>query len=1240
MKSLVILILATLWLSLSLSLLLTTLFPAIEEDQVKADPIISHDFKIHEPSLLSKDPKKRFGWGDGEDKTLSGPIDGGLPIVSVTDATCFEANDGTASATPNGGTPPWYYLWSTGETTALIENLAPGDYSLTITDEANNFSSENFTIGPVEILLSFNVTNESSPGAMDGSIDLTATGGSSIYGYPFSFEWSNGSITEDLTNLFGGQTYSVTVTDYIFPTQTVGCMKVDEIFVPTDLLCPTILDGLVISDVTCFDAGNGSASVDPTGGLEPYTIGWSNGDMGSNTNTLDPGAYVVTITDYSGCQIISNFNISEPPLLNSSLTSTDESVPDASDGSVDLNVIGGTNPYLYSWTNGATTQDLSALIGENTIYVVTITDSKGCQITNMVTLQTGCFPSGTPCDDADQSTYNDVEDGNCNCTGIACAILTDGLFTSDITCFGAADGIASVQPSGGMGPYIINWSNGASGNFVNALGPGSYTVTITDDDGCVEISDFTISEHVDLTTTLVGIDESLPGAADGAAELTVTGGVPPYSYSWSNGTTSEDLIGLTGENLTYTVTITDDRGCQKVDQVTILTGCLAPGTTCNDDDPNTYDDVQDGNCNCLGTPCASINLNFFMANVSCFAASDANASVNPFGGLQPYDITWSNGSTSLQVDNLSPSNYTVSVIDQSGCKVSRHFVITEPDELKIVLAGLDETSTGAANGAIDLMILGGSYPYDYLWSNGSTTQDIHNLDGGGMQYSVTVTDAQGCKKSDSVLIFTGCLPNGTPCDDADPLTYDDQQDGNCACNGIPCSRIELNTTKNNLSCAGTIDGKIILSPSGGQKPYTFIWSNGSVDSATYNLSEGLYFVTVSDASGCGETSFFQISEPDPLQLRASISPATSILVADASIELKITGGTPPYSVTWLDGPTDPSRQHLLPGAYEVKVVDHNGCTKRDTFIVTEICPEFAQPCDDGDLSTVDDRYDESCNCVGIPCGLEVIPQLTHVSCYGMPSGAAFIDTSGLSILAINWSTGASGDQILDLAAGVYQLTVTFDAGCTSELSLEILQSDFLTLELYGADETGSAAANGYAGVNIIGGTAPFHILWSTGDSISLIENLIGNQYYKVEITDAGGCMAIDSIFVAEFVCASLQEGAFIPKISTKPDCGEQSEITIEVQNGYEGNFEYSLDGITFQLSPIFSGVDEGIFTSVVRDRTNGCHYLLSEVKIGSTPNLNLLVRQPSSCNSPDGAIETISAEYQIGLNKDGPRIPE
>ena len=215
---------------------------------------------------------------------------------------------------------------------------------------------------------------------------------------------------------------------------------------------------------------------------------------------------------------------------------------------------------------------------------------------------------------------------------------------------------------------------------------------------------------------------------------------------------------------------------------------------------------------------------------------------------------------------------------------------------------------------------------------------------------------------------------------------------------------------------------------------------------------------------------------------------------------------------------------------------------------------LARPVMIEDPNTIEDQFDESCNCIGRPCGFDIIPQLTHVSCYGKLSGSASIDTAGLSISAINWSTGSSGDQILGLAAGLYQVTVTFDAGCTSELSLEILQPDSLILTLYGGDETGSTAMNGYAGVHMKGGNPPYQIFWSTGDSISLIENLVGNQYYRVEVTDAGGCVAIDSIYVAEFVCASLQEGAFITKILPDSNCREQSVVTIEVQNDHDGRF--------------------------------------------------------------------------------------
>jgi large repetitive protein len=361
----------------------------------------------------------------------------------------------------------------------------------------------------------------------------------------------------------------------------------------------------------------------------------------------------------------------------------------AATGEVDLTATGGTAPYSYTWSNGATTQDIINLIAGT--YTVIVTDDNGCVDSLSATITEPAAP------------------------------LALTATTVDVLCHGAATGEVDLTATGGTAPYSYTWSNGATTQDIINLIAGTYTVIVTDDNGCVDSLSATITEPAaPLALTATTVDVLCHGAATGEVDLTATGGTAPYSYTWSNGATTQDIINLIAG--TYTVIVTDDNGC--VDSLSAT----------------------------ITEPAAPLALTATTVDVLCHGAATGEVDLTATGGTAPYTFAWSNGATTEDIINLIAGTYTVIVTDDNGCVDSLSATITEPAApLALNATTVDVLCHGAATGEVDLTATGGTAPYSYAWSNAATSQDIINLIAG--TYSVIVTDDNGCIDSLSATII-------------------------------------------------------------------------------------------------------------------------------------------------------------------------------------------------------------------------------------------------------------------------------------------------------------------------------------------------------------------------------------------------------------------------------------------------------------------------------------------------------
>tara|TARA_B100000508_G_scaffold141092_1_gene146383 strand:- start:28891 stop:33207 length:4317 start_codon:yes stop_codon:yes gene_type:complete len=439
-------------------------------------------------------------------------------VDSQTDVTCNGDTDGTATVSASGGDGNYTYIWSPGSLSGGSQTgLAPGTYTIAVQDGNGCTGSGTVTIGEPTALVANPSSNDATCGASDGQVSVAPSGGDGNYTYSWS---PGGQTTATVSNVAAGS-YDVTITD------GNGCSITETIQVTTTN-GPTIsVDAS--ADASCFGESDGSATVSATGGTSPYTFTWTPGGLtGPSQNSLSAGTYTVEVVDDAGCVSTTTVTIDEPSeiVLTTSSTSSSCTTPD---GSATVSATGGAGGYTYSWSPGGQTTATATNVGAGS-YTVTVTDANGCTATATENVQSTNGPN----------------------------ITVDNV--SDISCFGDADGSASISVTGGTSPYNYSWSpSGGTGASATGLDAGSYTVTVTDDVGCISTETITISEPDPLVVTGTVVDADC-AASNGEITTTTTGGTGAYTYSWSpGGQTTADLTGVGAG--TFDVTVTDDNGC-------------------------------------------------------------------------------------------------------------------------------------------------------------------------------------------------------------------------------------------------------------------------------------------------------------------------------------------------------------------------------------------------------------------------------------------------------------------------------------------------------------------------------------------------------------------------------------------------------------------------------------------------------------------------------------------------------
>ncbi len=1127
-------------------------------------------------------------------------------MASAVDASCGESN-GTATVTASGGMMPYDYLWNDAnmQNTPTATNLSAGIYTVSVTDADGNIITAEATVNDSGAPTAMTTSTDASCGAADGTATVTASDGA----MPYNYQWDDANMqtSQTASNLSAG-TYFVTVTD------ANNCVVIDNVTIG-DSGAPTAIT--MATDATCGDS-DGSATVIPGGGAMPYTYQWDDANMQTSQTASDlpAGNYSVTVTDANACSIIENVTINDTDAPSVIATGT-PSMCGANDGTASAIASGGTPPYTYLWDNGEMTIDVTGL--SPGIHSVTVTDANDCTAVGSVNIEDQGAPmstvsslptdcggnvgmatvtptGGTPpytylwSDGQMTATATDLPAGNYtvtitdanNCVDVVEVIVgnLDGPMantTSTAAACGAADGTATVNPTGGAAPYTYEWDDANSQDSPTASGlpTGNYNVTVTDASGCIAVSSVLVDElpsEVIITVDIV-IDASCEAIPNGSVSVIATGGTVAniHDYVWDTDPPTNNPVAQNLAPGTYTVTATDDLGCSATAEVEI-------GTI------------------------VGIMTNETINNVSCFGADDGWVNILLTGGSSPYIANWSNGFMGTDNQGLSSGDYTVTVTDYAGCQLVQTFTVAQPPQsLFPNVEQIIGSNCVLADGSIEVSATGGTMPYIYNWEHdemldGSTAS---NLPAGS--YTVTIIDAEGCEavqeanipsigtvevsatQTSGVLCFGDsngvATANGTGGTAPYTFTWENSSSTGVIADDLPAGTIGITVT-DAAGCTNftTVEidappvlevtaegvatdcndgGTVSANATGGTGPYVYTWSDGIGTGETITgVDFGNYDLTVTDTNGCTTTISTTLEPPINVDVTVISTPTTCFNTNDGQATATATGGTAPFDFVWDNGETTNPATALGSGTHIVTVTDMNGCESTAQFDVNSPLP--------------------------------IIPQsagTTPVSCNGGNDGSATIVASGgTGDYTYAWNNGMSGETITDLTAGIYTVSITDGIGCTSTpINVTVVEPlDGVDIDIEFIEP--SCSGGGDAAVTAVpeGGIASYEYLWSTGDTGQTAFGLNAGTY-TVTVTDANGCTASQSIDFGEPSAIELTY-----ETEDVICFGEETgSIEISSTGGGSDPYVYSLDGGMFMDNTVFGGLGAGSYELNVQD-ANGC----------------------------------------------------
>jgi hypothetical protein len=800
---------------------------------------------------------------------LQEPTPVNVSLAASTDyngypVSCWDKSDGGIKTTVSGGIAGYTYLWSTGETGSSVSGLGVSTYSVTVTDGNSCKATGSLPLtAPAKIDFSIDqLAPLNCPGDKTAILEAKPVN-ATIIGAPH-YNWSTGETTSTITDK-GSGIYSLKLSD------DQGCSTTKSItlneppvykvsIVPQSdyngsyIKCNGESNGILAAIVK--DGNNNKTSAQNYLWTENGTTIGESASLSSISN-LAKGMYKVAITYGSQCKAEASYFLSDPEPVNVKLSIASNyngqaiSCYNMADGKLHAIASGGTKSLTCSWNTGATGSLLSG-IGAGS-YTATVKDENGCSVTASMSLGNPLPVQASITDVSDYSGY-----------GISCNGLHDGAITS--------------EGKGGTGVYTYTWSNGQTTASINGLAAGSYTVTISDNNGCKQSISQNITEPSPLTLSLADQKNiSCYDGSNGSIQISASGGAGNYTYSKDNKNSWQSADSFTALKAgNYTVILHDNNGCEKT-----ITSTLTQPTKIN----ISFKDLQPAFCsNATGMATAVVS-----------------------GGVSGYTYNWQDSKnntvdTDVTLSNVKGGIYTLVVTDNNVCTMNASVGITSTDGAKSTYTATAAKCFDSSDGSAAITITEGDGPFIIEWPDKQSTLQGVNLKKG--LYNVLITDSHNCTVVQEV--------------------------------DIPAPNALQLAVKNETmpTCNGICDGQLTLQASGGVGGYIYQWNNQSAASQT-QLCATVYPVVLKDANGCILTQDVELKHPEPIQIVVVNSTLPTCKDGcDGVLEVAADGGNGGYNYTWANGGNSSIKSGICPGSYTVAVSDKKGCKGESTVILT------------------------------------------------------------------------------------------------------------------------------------------------------------------------------------------------------------------------------------------------------------------------------------------------------------------
>ena len=1112
------------------------------------------------------------------------------------------------------GTLPYTFNWSTGSDDENLNVLNGGQYILTVAD--SNGCMDTDTIDIIEYSL---------PQLSYGPEEIVICGGNPVEVSAFgadTYSWSPNIGLDDPNAQIVNMSSAASINYTLSGTDTNGCVSTIEI--PTDAANGFEID-IYTNPVSCLGYDNGSVSIiTGNGAITPVSYSIDGGDTFNSYfiyENLPFGSYEVQVVDALGCAIVEEVAVEASQEPIQVITGSQNALCNGEDnGSVFIESITGgnidENGYNLNWFTSSSSDiistDTSVVVPAGSYYLI-VTDDNGCQATDQVVVQ-------------------EPNDLNLN------------VQTSDVSCYGAQDGVINLTVmGGGNSPYQFNWVNYGNANTPNLfnLGSGQYQLEITDSNGCLYYYEFTVNSpsqplNIESTSSLA----SCYGVASGSAMVEANGGIQPYFYNWSSGhvtSSAEELI--SGD---YSVTVTDASGCQLTDSVSVL------------ENPQIFTNVS-----------STTN--------TCYGYSDGSASISASGGTGNLSYLWSNQSQQNSVFGLSFGNYWVITEDDLGCKVIDTVLVEQPSNIRVMLNSSNVLCNGDSTGQISSTVIGGTPflngTYTYSWflqgdTIGFNSPNIFNLGSSQFPYELVVTDYNNCTSngftfvnepqelkldtselipaycesiatgSASVIAVGGYLTTGSEYqfswnDGNQTSMLIDYVSGNYVAyveddNGcldsmqieIPLvSTFQSEMESTPLNCFEDNSGQAVISIQGGFGPFTYDWTVPSgneqnvMNTETFlktSLPAGVISVVVTDVNGCSITDQTLVTQPSQLLFNVikdnDESCSGDISACDGQISINTFGGTGDIHYQWtdlnnnlIDSLTSENSfvlaSNLCSGFYQFEIVDEKGCHAINNGNGQPVPIEIVS------------GYD-------VTSSIDLNSYNNNITCYGDTGASASVLNPNLLFnysWYVNGSYFSSGLQS-DLTAGVITLVANFGECNTISQELIINQPSPAMISADIIDIACNGDSSGSISVQAINQQG-MQFNWSNGMQTTDLSSLPAGVY-GLSLTDMDGCVTSFDFEISEPLAIELN--ASITPVSCNNE--DDGMVSIDISGGQE---PYNVD---------WQGVDPlnmsaGSYSIIVTD-ANSCEF-----------NTSIEVQEPTAVSA---SFSTNSVPFNASANGGNP----